>query len=278
MSNVVAAPDAPLPPPTLANASVDAFLGGRLEAVQPGSGHHRAGMEAILLAAAIEPSFAGVLVDLGAGVGVAGLAVAARCPAAQVVLVERDPTALACARATLALPVNSPFAGRVSVLSADIAAREGQRVAAGLKRSFADAVIVNPPFHSAEQGTASPNEARAAAHVLAPGGLDPWIRTATSILKPDGRLIIIFRADGLDAVTVALGRRYGNTAILPIHPRAGIPAVRVLIRTFKGRRANTRILPGLILHGDEGGAYMPSVEAMLRGGGSLVEAHPPWAI
>ena len=36
----------------LSTVSVDAFLGGRVEAVQPRAGHHRSGLDAVLLAAA----------------------------------------------------------------------------------------------------------------------------------------------------------------------------------------------------------------------------------
>lgn len=260
-----------------ANATVDAFLGGRVEAVQPAGGRHRAGLEAVLLGTSVEQSFAGTVVDLGAGVGVAGMAIAARCPSANVVLVDRDPEALACARAALALPSNVTFASRIAIVAADVTAREADRVAAGLQRAFADIVIMNPPFYSQGEGTVSPNEARAAAHVLETGGIESWVRAATSILKPDGRLVVVFRSEGLDALVTALGRRYGATAILPIHPRANIPAIRVLVRTVKGRRANTRILPGLNLHGDEGGAYLPAVEAVLRGERGLADTHPPWA-
>jgi len=55
-----------------APVTVDAFLGGRVEAVQPAAGHHRAGLEAVLLAASLDSRIAGTIVDLGAGVGVAG--------------------------------------------------------------------------------------------------------------------------------------------------------------------------------------------------------------
>ncbi len=67
----------------------DAVLGGRLRLRQPARGH-RVGHDAILLAAAT-PALAGEhVVDLGAGVGAAGLAVAARVPGVSVTLVERD--------------------------------------------------------------------------------------------------------------------------------------------------------------------------------------------
>jgi tRNA1(Val) A37 N6-methylase TrmN6 len=68
-------------------ATLDDFLGGRLSAIQPRAGHHRAGLDAVLLAAAVDDAFSGDLVDLGAGTGVAGMAVAARAPAARVTLV-----------------------------------------------------------------------------------------------------------------------------------------------------------------------------------------------
>src|SRR5579863_9820561 len=56
--------------------SEDAYLGGRLRLRQPHEGH-RAGSDAILLAAAAPETISGVALDLGAGVGAAGLALAA---------------------------------------------------------------------------------------------------------------------------------------------------------------------------------------------------------
>ena len=259
-------------------STVDAFLGGKVEAIQPSRGHHRAGLEAVLLAAAVESGFAGTVADLGAGVGVAGMAIAARCPAARVILVERDPEAIACARAALARPANRASADRVATAAVDVAAPEAERVAAGLGRAMADAVVMNPPFHASEEGTQSPNPQRAAAHVLADGGLDPWLRAAASALKPDGHVVIIFRADRLDALFAALADRFGDVAVLPIHPRAGKSAHRVLVRATKGSRAATRLLPALTLHPATGSTYLPEMDAILRGGLGLAEIHPAWEI
>ena len=258
-------------------ASVDAFLGGRVEAVQPDDGGHRSGLEAVLIAAAIETGFAGTVVDLGAGSGIAGMCVAARCPGASVVLVERDRDAVAAARATLARPANRAFAGRVTVVATDIAAPESRRLADGLGRDFADAVILNPPFYAADAGTRSPQARRAAAHVLAGGGLEPWFRAAASVLRPGGRVVAIFRADGIDDLLAALAGRFGGAAILPIHPRSNLPAHRILVRADKGSRARPALLPGLTLHPAAGGAYFPQVETILRDGASLAEVHPVWA-
>jgi tRNA1(Val) A37 N6-methylase TrmN6 len=256
--------------------TVDAFLGGWVEAVQPDDGRHRSGLEAVLLSAAIAPSFAGTLVDLGAGVGVAGMCVAARCPRARVVLVERDSDAIASARAGLARAANRAFSDRVSVVAADISAPETERIAAGLRRASADAVVMNPPFHREGERTTSPTAARAAAHVLGEGGLDPWFRAAASVLAPDGRLVVVFRADGLDVFLAGLAGRFGAATVLPIHPRAGRPAHRILVRAIKGSGAGPAILPGLALHGETGGSYLPQVEAILRDGAGLADVHPVW--
>ena len=72
--------------------------------------------------------------------------------------------------------------------------------------------------------------------------------------------------------------RFGGPDILPIHPRAGEPAHRVLLRAAKGSRAPARLLPPLVLHGAAGGAYLPPVERLLRDGAGLAEVHPAWGL
>ena len=258
-------------------ATVDAFLGGRVEAVQPDDGSHRSGLEAVLLGASLPEVFAGTVIDLGAGAGVAGMCAAARCPDARVVLVERDARAIAAAQTSLARSANRAFAGRIAIVATDIAAPEGERRAAGLDRAFADAVIANPPFRGRDLGTASPEAARAAAHVLSPEGLDPWLRAAASALKPGGACVFVFRADGIAELLHAMAGRFGGVAILPVHPRAATPAHRILVHGVKGARRRTEILPAFTLHPAAGGTYVPEAEAILRDGRWLGEAHPPWA-
>jgi tRNA1(Val) A37 N6-methylase TrmN6 len=261
--------------PTTAERTVDAFLGGRLEAIQPGQGHHRSGIEALLLSAAIDAKFGGRAIDLGAGAGVAGMAIAARCPDARVTLVERDAEAIACAHEALALPANTAFRDRVAIIAADIATAESERVAAGIAREDVDVVVTNPPFRDPGAGTVSPNAARHAAHVLE-AGVEPWVRAAASALKPGGRLVLIFRASGLPEILAALAGRFGDVAVLPVHPRAGVAALRVLVTATKGSRGEMRLLPSFVLHSGAGGAYAAPAEQILRHGAAIAEVHPSW--
>jgi tRNA1(Val) A37 N6-methylase TrmN6 len=252
------------------DVTVDAFLGGRVEAVQPASGHHRAGLEAVLLAASVDAGMEGAVYDLGAGVGVAGLCIAARCSRTNVTLVEREPIAVACARAALGRRANAAFAGRVDILESDIESRDG------LGPGTTDAVVFNPPFRERSSGSSSPRPARADAHVLGESGLDPWFRAAAGLLRTGGEATVIFRADGLDLILAAARNRFGGLDVLPIHPRQGEPALRVLVRGIKGSRAPLRVLPGVVLHRDSGNGFRPEIDAILRNGDALVTAVPSW--
>src|SRR3954467_14445296 len=79
----------------------DAFLGGQLRLRQPKSGH-RAGHDAMLLAAATAARPGSVAVEFGAGVGAAGLALARRVPGIRIILVEIDERLVELARGNAA--------------------------------------------------------------------------------------------------------------------------------------------------------------------------------
>src|SRR5947208_15855934 len=67
----------------------DAFLGGQLRLRQPKSGH-RAGHDAMLLAASTPARSGDRVVAFGAGVGAAGLALARRVAGIELVLIDID--------------------------------------------------------------------------------------------------------------------------------------------------------------------------------------------
>ena len=61
----------------------------------------------------------------------------------------------------------------------------------------ADRVLMNPPFHDATRQNLSPDPRRRLAHAAAPGLLPRWIASAAHLLKPQGVLTLIWRADAL---------------------------------------------------------------------------------
>lgn len=261
---------------TAIETTVDAFLGGRVEAIQPARGHHRSGLDAVILAAALGAGAQGRIVDLGAGAGVAGMSLAARADQTEIVLVEREAELVGCAREALARPANAAFAARVAVVEADLLGGETRKAAGLLPESF-DHALMNPPFHDRAKVRSSPDDFRARAHVLGEGGLDDWFRAAAALVRSGGTLTVILPADRLPAILRACEGRFGALAVLALHPRASEPATRVVVRGVKGSRGPIKLMPGLILHGDEGSAFLPGLVAILRDGASLNDIHPVWS-
>jgi len=252
----------------LADTTEDAFLGGRLRLRQPRSGH-RAGHDAMLLAAATAVRPGDRVVEFGAGVGAAGLALAKRATGAiALTLVEIEPQLARLARDNAT--VNGLAA---DVLVLDVTAAADAFAASGLAADSADVVLMNPPFNDAARHRASPDEGRASAHVADAETLDIWIHAARRLLKSGGSLTLIWRADGLSQMLAALGRGFGSLAILPVHGDGRRPAIRVLVRAVKGGKAPTRILASLLLN-DESGLPNKEVAEMLAGEGVLPLAAP----
>jgi tRNA1(Val) A37 N6-methylase TrmN6 len=245
----------------------DAFLGGKLRLRQPKSGH-RAGHDAMLLAAATSARPGDRVVDFGAGVGAAGFALAKRVTGIKLVLVEIDQALAGLARDNAAANV---IAAEVAVL--DVASTPEVFAAAGLTPDSVDAVLMNPPFNDSVRHRASPDKARETAHVATVTTLETWVHAARRILKSGGVLTLIWRADGLGEVLTALGRGFGSLAILPVHGEAAAPAIRVLIRAIKGGRAPLRIDAGLMLN-DAQGVPNKQVQDILAGEGTLSLAKP----
>jgi len=247
------------------NTTIDAFLGGQLRLRQPVGGH-RAGHDAILLAAATSAQPGDRVVDFGAGVGTAGLALAWRVKGIALTLLEIDPQLAEMARENAA-------ANRIEarVVAMDIASSAAAFAAAGLPPDSADAVLMNPPFNDVARHRASPDAARAVAHVATSSTLQDWIHAARRLLRSGGALTLIWRGDGLGEVLAALETGFGSVAVLPVHGDPAKPAIRVLVRAIKGGRAPAAIHPGIRLR-DALGAPDPYIEQMLAG-----EATLPWA-
>ena len=240
----------------------DAFLGGQLRLRQPKSGH-RAGHDAMLLAAATPAHSGDRVVDLGAGVGAAGLAVARRVQGIQLVLVEIDADLAGLARGNAA---SNAIAADVIVL--DVTSEAGAFAAAGLTPDSVDVVLMNPPFNDPARHRASPDKAREIAHVATVATLESWIHASRRILKSGGVLTLIWRADGLAEVLAALGRGFGSLVILPVHADTATPAIRVLIRAIKGGKAPTEMHAALMLN-DESAVPNKQLEELLAGKGIL---------
>jgi len=205
-----------------------------------------------MLAAAVPATAGQTVLELGAGAGTASLCLAARVPGLSITGVERDDRLITLARDNAA----ANGAGCV------FAAADIFTLPAELKRDF-DQVFANPPFHG--EGQASPDDARAAA-LMDGGQLRDWLKLGLQRTVSDGFFTAILRADRLNEALAALPEK--GVSAFPLWPRAGASPKRVIVQARKGSRAPFSLLPGLVLHREDG-SWTPEAEAVLRRGSAL---------
>jgi tRNA1(Val) A37 N6-methylase TrmN6 len=244
--------------------STDDFLGGRIAVAQPRKGH-RAGSDAVFLAASVPARPHDRVLDIGAASGIAGLCLLARVKGIDVTAVEIDPGLAALAADNAAA---NGFAARFRSIAADVTSSGKVLASAGLKRESYHHLMANPPFYAERSVRAAPDTARAAAHVMGEGGLAAWVRFSAAMAAPNGLLTMIHRPDCLGHLLALLEGRFGAVTVFPLFPRSGDAATRIIVQAKKGSRAGLNLLPGLVLH-DEAGGYTEAAEAVLRGGAAL---------
>jgi len=255
--------------------SADHLLGGAVRLAQPPVGY-RVAIDPVLLAAAIPIQDGQSLLDIGAGVGAALLCVLARKPAIRAVGVEVHGHLAQLANENLRC---NGFQEQAHVLTCDLSSLNspdsalnsdsdrdqtyGQIGAAVIEPASFDHVISNPPFFKKNSGTPSRYVTKQISHMEGDVGLSEWFRVAAQCVRPKGTVTLIHTAARLDE-TLALCRRWrlGHIKVFPLWPGAGKPAKRVLIQATRNHGGSTALLPGLVLHRDNG-TYTSAAAAIL---------------
>lgn len=212
----------------------DAFLGGRLHVLQPRDGY-RAATDPVFLAAACPARPGQSVLELGCGVGVASLCLAARVPGLRIIGVERQAEYADLAR-------RNAVAVDLTIVEADLSA-----LPADLRQKSFDHVIANPPYFASDDGTAARDAGREAANRLETPLVD-WITVARARLVPKGWLTLIQTTERLPECLAALQDGFGAITVLPMQPRVGRAVTRVVIRARKSARAPFRLLPPFLIH------------------------------
>ena len=234
-------------------ASDDKFLGGRVTVRQPAHGF-RAGLDAVMLAAAIPARSGEQALELGAGAGTASLCLAHRIGGLTIEGIEIEASlAQLAGNNAKANDMNA----RVSFVVGD-----ALDPPEALRHPF-DHVFCNPPFHG--EGEVSPDKLRALA-LQDRGRLADWLTAGLKRTASGGSFTTILRADRLSEALAALPER--GVTVFPLWPRAAVPAKRVIVQVRKDARAPLQILPGLVLH-DSGGRYTAEADEVLRDANGL---------
>ena len=238
----------------------DEFIGGKVTVFQPAKGY-RAGIDAVLLAATVEMKSGTKILDLGSGVGTAGLCLMGREPQAKVTALELQPVLFQIAQKNR--DVNH-LHDRWSLVNGDLL-----RLPDDLALGSFDQVICNPPFMPKGSSHASPDPIKLLANHEGEATLRDWMLAALKLVKQKGAVTIIHRADRLDEIlSVFREKKAGAIEVCPLWPYEGQPAKRVIVRARRGISKPMMISAGHKLHKTDG-SYTDVIDGALRRGGAL---------
>jgi len=240
----------------------DAFLGGKVYALQPKRGF-RSGIDAVLLAASVPAKSGETVLEIGCGVGVASLCLAARVTGLGITGIE-----LQSEYAALATQNAVANNADMTICCADL-----RSLPVDLRQKQFNHVIMNPPYYDRTQGYAAKDAGRDIA-LAGDTPLSDWIDTGIKRLAPKGTFTIIQHMTRLPEVLAAITGRLGSIQLRPIaaHSTAA-PGLFLLQAKHSGRSPFEMMLP-LILHGalvNKGDieSYTRQVKAILRDGASF---------
>ncbi len=262
-------------------------LNKRLKLLHSAKGF-KTSMDSILLAASCPATAGDHILDMGCGVGGAGLCVLSRIEGVTLTGVEIQSDHAELARQNA---VANMMQDRAEFVVSDIrdlkkescgknprsaparlSGNQDMRSApARLSNLKYDHVICNPPYLEAGAHLRSPSEEKATAmgHEDTDLTVKDWIDVAYFCLKSNGSLSMVHRADKVDKIIQALGKRFGAVEIVPLWPKERENAKRVIVRCIKDRRSPAILHAGLVLHKAEGG-YTAQAEKILRGAEALL--------
>lgn len=240
----------------------DDFLGGKLSLLQPKTGY-RAGVDPVLLAAAVPAEKGDTVLELGCGAGAASLCLSARVDGLALTGVEIQPLYAELCRKNA---VHNR--ARMDVVEADLT-----QLPAQIRNTSFDHVIMNPPYYDRTASTRANDQGRDTA-LGGDTALQDWIEVGAKRLRPKGYFTLIQRMDRLPETLASADRVLGSITVLPIQARVGRPSGLFILQARKNGRAAFRMLAPLILHcgdvhGTDGESYTAQVSAILRDGADL---------
>jgi len=220
--------------------SVDLFLDGRLRLIQSKRGY-RFSIDAVFLAQFVSLKENEVVVELGTGCGIILLMLLSRVPLRQAIGIEVQEELASQAMRNARL---NRFQDRMSVLTADLKA-------CPLREGCANLVVSNPPYRRPRSGRINPDPQRAIARHEILASLGDVLKTARYLLRPKGRVAVVYPAERLVDVISQMRRLQLEPKRIQVHyPTVQAGGKLVLVEAILGGRPGVEIEPPLIGQGD----------------------------
>jgi tRNA1Val (adenine37-N6)-methyltransferase len=224
----------------LPDESIDDFEGGDLRLIQSRTGY-RFSIDAILLSDFVTVKRGDDVVDLGAGCGIMPLMLLLKKPVRHAFAIEIQ---WELAYQTARNAVLNGFTERMSVIMGDIRTPP-------LSARCVDVVVCNPPYRRKESGRINPDNQRAIARHEILASLDDILGAAREMLRPKGRLAMIYPAERLtDLMTKLRTFDMEPKRLRIIYPGLAADAKLAMIEASLGGKAGLKVLSPLVDQGE----------------------------
>ena len=220
--------------------TLDTFFNGKLKIIQKKKGY-RFSIDALLISEFIHLRKGERVIDLGTGCGILPILLSQKGKAKSFVGVEIQEDLAECARKNVRL---NHLESLISILHQDF--RELKNV---FSSGFFDVVISNPPYWKNRTGRLNPSIQKAIARHELKGTLEDLISISSYLLKHKGRIYLIFTAQRVVDLLVALRKENLEPKQFQlVYPRPEEEAKFVLVEAVKSSGVELKILPPLILN------------------------------
>ena len=234
--------------------TVDKFLGGKVLLKQSKDGL-RATSDSVLLAALVPIKKGDSILDVGAGNGVIGCCVNARCPC-KITSIEIQENLCALIREN-SLANNCP----TSLIKHNILSLKDP-----LKGKLFHHVVTNPPFYENSKNTRKNSEQKKA--YVTDFDLEKWLNYCLKHLRAKGSFCLIHKPEALGEILSILTKKLGNINIYPVVSKEGENANRILIRGFLNKKGPLVLHSPLVMH-QKNGKHTEFAEKILRLGKAI---------
>jgi tRNA1Val (adenine37-N6)-methyltransferase len=236
--------------------SLDGLFRNKVRVFQAVRGY-RASEDAVILTWFVRPVPHEFILDAGTGCGVIAFGLAVKEPTVHVVGLEIQERMADRAQRGAALNSLKP---RVSIVRGDL--RQADRF---FRPGCFDAVACNPPYHDLSRGRISMQSEKALArHQLMMPCADLF-KVSRKLLKPAGRLCLIYPAGGLAQLRKAMQETgFSPRRMVWIHPRREMPPGLVCVEARPEGAPEGCTESSLIIY-DEPGIRSARAQAVLAG-------------
>ncbi|HEY8463312.1 MAG TPA: tRNA1(Val) (adenine(37)-N6)-methyltransferase [Bacillota bacterium] len=214
-------------------------------------------IDAFLLAAMVNPRPEHRLVDLGTGGGVLPLLLAGQDTLTKIYGLEIQPQLVEMARRSVRM---NNLTNKIDIIEGDL-----RNLPADLELNSFDHVIANPPFYPAGKGVLSANAALAKAKFEISCTLPELVKSASRLVKGNGKVSLVYPAERLAELIVALGQQHLTPKLLClVYPKEGERANLALLQARPGAKNGLEILPPVIISGPDG-QFTPKMQQIFGG-------------